>query len=214
MLTDKSSNYPRPSSPNVEWFKYPNRTTFNAIAAALTAIVAPVLPLAVGVLILKIFGFSPSEINTEKIALWAKAVGIFGWGILIYGNVPRAYSYVQKFSLHSQGLTRKVLTLESQLSWSEISYIENRRQPTFENYRWVEETCLVIKGKEKSFIVYGKLEDFGLFKESISNFCRAASIPQFFVDRTYETLGRLKAENPTLYHKVKRKGLRAKVDHL
>lgn len=141
-----------------------------------------------------------------------------GWLFIIAATAPRAYSYLQKFAFDKAGLSRKVLGREVAIEWSTVVSVEKTLAPTYENRGWSQvwrdEVSLAIRSGGRRFVVYEQLEGFTEFKDALSAVCRQRSIPQIVVDKSMATLSRLKDQDPPLYRRSRRKGIRTPVEQL
>jgi len=196
------------------WFRYPTRAIRNAAVPAVVAITAPVIPVVVVRFLLFALGMPAPELDSGRVSTGLFCFIGLGWVFLMIANVPRAYAYLQQFSLQEKGIARRIFRRETILVWEDLTAVEKRTRPTFENYRWIDETLLVARATGKSFAIYDRLEGFSEFKAAVSSMCRQLSIPQFSIDRTPAALSRLRRENPALYRESRRAGVRVGVEHL
>jgi hypothetical protein len=199
------------------WFRYPRRVTANALGPALIALGLPALPPTVIVGLQVILGV-PAYFDIQRISPMFDAFFVVVWMFFIAATAPRACSYLQRFALSEVGISRKLLRLESIIEWPTVTSVEKTLAPTYENRGWSQvwrdEVSLAIRSDGRRFVIYEQLEGFTEFKDALSAACRQRSIPQIVVDKSMATLSRLKDQDPPLYRRSRRKGIRTPVEQL
>ena len=197
----------------MKWYGYPTKAIWDAAGPAIVAIIAPLLP-ALAVVSIQFIARVPVYFDVGRLGVGLVCLLVLGWILLMVACVPRAYAYCQKFTLCEEGIAKKLFGREIVIQWASVDAVEKRIAPTFKNYRWIDETFLIIKGKDKIFTVYDQLEDFEEFKDTLSSTCRRLSIPQVIVDRSAMTFSRIKRDDFALYRKSRRTGVRTSVERI
>lgn len=196
------------------WFGYPGRVVRNAAGPAAVAIAAPIIPLGIVKIVLFIGGLPPVEFDIHRLSPWLLFGLAAGWIFLMVATISRAHSYLLSFSINDTCLFFRIASIERPLLWKNVVTLEKWTRTTFDNYRWIDETYLLVKEKNKTLKISEKLEQFEIFMNSLSHACRRFNIPQYSVDLTQTTLSRLQHEDPALYSKVRRSGLRMPIERL
>jgi hypothetical protein len=160
----------------------------------------------------------PPYFDVQRIGPMLAAFFVVVWMFFIAATAPRAYSYLQQFAFNEAGLSRRVLGREVAIEWSTIVSVEKTLAPTYENrgwsQAWRDEVSLTVRSGGRRFVVYEQLEGFTEFKDALSAVCRQRSIPQIVVDKSMATLSRLKDQDPQLYRRSRRNGIRTPVERL
>jgi hypothetical protein len=198
----------------MKWFRYPQDVIRSAVIPAVVGIGAPVIPAVAIAMLLLIMGLLIPGFDMTRLGAGLTSFITIGWAFLIAANVPRACAYLQQFSLYDTGIVRREFGRESLIRWEDVTTVEKRLRTKFENFRWIDETLLVARGKGKSFTIFDQLDGFDEFKASLSTICRQYSVPQCSIDRSLTTLSRLRDENPNLYRQSRRTGVRRAIERL
>jgi hypothetical protein len=117
------------------WFRYSRKVICNAAILAVVAIAAPIIPWIVAVTILLILGLPAPDFDIRRVSVWLICIVAFWWAFLMIANVPRAYAYLQQFSVQKKGIARRLFGKEIVFPWENVTAVEKRIRPTFENYR-------------------------------------------------------------------------------
>lgn len=197
-----------------KWFSYPRRLIIDASVPAFIAIILPVFPLIVVYILLIIIRYPIPEFDINRLSGGLIFAISCGWALFLAANLPRAYAYWQRFKIGDDGVMRSIFRHETKILWNEIKMVESVKQHSFEYCKPVIEEYVIIVGLYCRYVIYDKIGDFIILKNALSSACDNRGIPLYSVDRTHETLQKLRREDPDLYQKSRRRGLRRRVDHL
>jgi hypothetical protein len=178
---------------------------------------APFFLLAIGILGQLIDGM-PINVDPSHVGWQYHLLLVAMWAFLMIASVPRAYAFLQQFSVDDEGVQRKVLGRRTVIPWGSIELVEKRKAPHYApvgwSYKWVDETSLRIRARSNAFLVYDSLVEFDEFKSILSSRCRRLGIKQLGIDQTIGTIERLKKEDRALYRRSRRRGLRTEIQQL
>lgn len=197
-----------------KWFSYPRRLIIDASVPAFIAIILPVFPLIVVYILLIIIRHPIPAFDINRLSGGLIFAIFCGWMFFLAANLPRAYAYWQRFRIYDDRIERKFLLFGGCIKWSDVKYVEIKKVPKYSKLKWGSEEYITVIGKTIIYRIYDSIYSFHELKVYISHICQSQNIPMYSVDRTVETIERLRQENPHLYQEVRRRGLRSRVDHL